>query len=253
LKVDDPAVLADLFAFFDTGETKAAEALCCVGPAALPKLIERLQQGPAELREQLLHKAEDLRRSNPHLEGLLPGVLACLKHENDEVRRAALSLLRRFERRSAEGAGLVKAMLWRARDRKNRRDAITVLARISPDPEAVAAAFAEVQKDRDAEVRAAVPAALEHLGLSPEGELELLRVALRDEAESVRNAAAYRARSLGPAAIGVLPDLLRSLDGPGSSDWGRGCVIRALEAMGTAAAPALEAARAKNRAGGRGA
>src|SRR3984957_638861 len=54
LKVDDAAVLADLFAVLDSGEENAAEALCWIGPAALPGLIERLQQGSAEMRERLV-------------------------------------------------------------------------------------------------------------------------------------------------------------------------------------------------------
>ena len=145
----------------------------------------------------------------------------------------------------------MEAMIWQERDRKTRCAAIAVLARISPHPQAVAATFAEVQKDRDAEVRAAVPGALGQLGLSPKVELKLLRVALGDRAQSVRNAAAWRAGSLGPAAAPLLGDLLRILDGLDREDWGRRCVIRALEAMGSAAAPALEALRAEDRAGGR--
>ena len=248
LKVDDPAVLADLFAFLDSGEAEGAEALCWVGPAALPGLIERLQKGSAETCEQLLNEAADLQDRNPHLGDLLPGVLSCLKHENDEVLQAALSVLRGCKRRSAEAARLVEAMIWQSRDRKTRCNAIAVLAHISPHPQAVAATFAEVQKDRDAEVRAAVPDALRHLGLAPKAELELLRAALEDGADSVRNAAAWRAGSLGPAAIPLLPYLLRILDGRGPGDWGRRCVIRALEEMGSAAAPALEALRAEDRA-----
>ena len=104
---------------------------------------------------------------------------------------------------------------------------------------------------RDAEVRAAVPGALGQVGLSPKVELKLVRVALGDRAQSVRNAAAWRAGSLGPVAAPLLPDLLRMLDGLDPKDWGRSCVIRALEAMGPAAAPALEALRAEDRAGGR--
>lgn len=250
LKVDDAAVLADLFAFFDSGEAEGAEALCRMGPAALPGLIERLRQGSAERREQLLRKAADLQDGNPHLEGLLPGVLTCLRHEDDEVRQAALMVLQGCKRRSAEGARLVEPMLWQERNRKTRRDAIGVLARISPHPQDVAATFAEVQKDRDAEVRAAVPAALSYLGLSPKVELKLLRVALEDRTESVRHAAAWRAGFLGPAALPLLPDLLRILNGLAPGDWGRRCVIRALEAMGSAAAPALEALQAEDRAGG---
>ncbi len=249
LKVDTPAVLADLFAFLDSGEGEGAEALCWVGPAALPGLIERLQQGSAETCEQLLNKAADLQDRNPHLGDLLPGVLSCLKHEYGEVRQAALSVLRGCKRRSADAARLVEAMIWQARDRKTRCNAIAVLAHISPHPQAVAATFAEVQKDRDAEVRAAVPDALRHLGLSPKVELELLRTALEDGADRVRNAAAWRAGSLGPTAIPLLPDLLRILDGRGPGDWGRRCVIRALEEMGSAAAPTLEALRAKDLAG----
>ena len=76
-------------------------------------------------------------------------------------------------------------------------------------------------------------------------------MALGDGAESVRNAGAWRAGPLGPAAAPLLPDLLRILDNLGPKDWGRRGVIRALEAMGTAAAPALEALRAEDRAGGR--
>jgi hypothetical protein len=243
LKVDDAAVLADLFAFFDSGEEEGAEALCWIGPAALPGLIERLQQGSAEMRERLLRKAANLQKRNPHLADLLPGVLTCLKHEDGEVRQAAMEVLQGCKRRSVEGARLVEDMIWQERDRRTRRDAVSVLARISPHPQAVAATFALVQKDRDAEVRA-------HLGLSPKVELELLRVALADVAESVRNAAVWRAGSLGPAAVGLLPDLLRILDGLGPEDWGRRWVIRALEAMGSAAAPALEALQAEDRAGG---
>ena len=134
-------------------------------------------------------------------------------------------------------------------NRKTRRDAILVQARISPHPKAVAATLAFVQKD-DPEVRAAVPQALEHLGLSPKVELELLRVALGDVAEGVRTAAVWRAGSLGPAAAPLLGDLLRILDGLEPGDGGRRCVIRALEAMGSAAAPALEALRAEGCAGG---
>ena len=36
LQVDNAAVLADLFALLDSGEERGAEALCQVGPAALP-------------------------------------------------------------------------------------------------------------------------------------------------------------------------------------------------------------------------
>ena len=36
LRVDDAAVLADLFALLDSGEEKAAEALCQVGLARCP-------------------------------------------------------------------------------------------------------------------------------------------------------------------------------------------------------------------------
>jgi uncharacterized protein (TIGR02996 family) len=251
LQVDDAAVLADLFAFLDSGGEEGALALCQVGPAALPGLIERLQHGAAEMRKQLLNRAADLQERNPHLGDLLPGVLTCLRHEDDEVRQAALRVLQGCKRRSAEGARLVEAMIWQERDRKTRRDAIVVLARISPHPKAVAATMALVQKDRDAEVRAAVPQALEHLELSPKVELELLRVALEDGATSVRNGAVWRAGSLGPAAAPLLPEFLRILDGLDPGDWGRRCVIRALEALGSAAVPALEALRAEERAGGR--
>jgi uncharacterized protein (TIGR02996 family) len=251
LKVDDPAVLAELFAFLDSGEAPAAEALCWVGPAALPGLIEHLRQGSAEMREQLLNKAADLQGRNPHLEDLLPGVLTCLRHEDDKVRQAALRLLQGCKRRSAEGARLVGAMIWQERDRRTRCAAIDVLARISPDPQAGATTLAGVQMDRDAEVRAAVPDALAHLGLCPKVERELLRVALRDPAARVRTAAAWRARHLGPAAAPLLPELLRMLDGMDPEDWGRRAVIRALEEMGPTAAPALEALRAEDRAAGR--
>jgi uncharacterized protein (TIGR02996 family) len=251
LKVDDAAVLADLFHFLDSGEEAGAEALCCIGPAALSGLIERLQQGSAEMRERLLREAADIQDRNPHLGDLLPGVLTCLKHEDEEVRQVALKVLRGCKRRSAEGARLVESMIWQARDRTTRCNAIAVLAHISPHPQAVATTLAEVQSDRDAEVRAAVPGALGHLGLSPKVELKLLRVALQDPATSVRNAAAWRAGSLGPAAAPLLPDLLRMLDGLDPKDWGRSCVIRALEAIGSAAAPALEALRAEDRGEGR--
>jgi hypothetical protein len=220
-----------------------------VGPAALPGLIERLQRGSAELREQLLSKAADLQNSNPHLADLLPGVLSCLSHESNEVRQAALRMLRACKRRSAEAASLTEVMIRQERDPHTRRDAIAVLARVSPDPRAVAATLAEVQQDRDGEVRAAVVDALSYLGLSPEVELGLLRVALADRAESVRSAATWRAGSLGPAAIPLLPDLLRNLEGLDSGDWRRRGVIRALEAMGSAAAPALDALRAEDRGG----
>jgi hypothetical protein len=111
--------------------------------------------------------------------------------------------------------------------------------------------LAEVQRDRDAEVRAAVPQALDHLGLSPKVEVELLRVALGDVAGDIRTAAVWRAGSLGPAAAPLLPDLLRLLHGLDCEDWFRRCVIRALEAMGPAAAPAREALRAEDSAGRR--
>ncbi len=247
-KVDDPAVLTDLFALLDCGEEAGAEALCRVGLAALPGLIERLRQGSAEMRERLLRKAADLQQRDPHLADLLPGVLACLGHEDDEVRQAAMGVLQGCKRRSAEGARLVEALIWQERDRKTRCDAVAVLARISPRPRAVAATLAEVQKDRDAEVRAAVPHALGHLELSPKVELELLRVALKDPAPGVRSAAVWRAGSLGPAAAGLLPDLLRILDGLDREGWCRTLVSRALQALGPVAAPALEALREADRA-----
>jgi HEAT repeat protein len=245
------AALADLLALLDSGEEQAAEALCRLGPAALPGLAERLQQGSAKMRKLLLRAAADLQDRNPHLADLLPGVLSCLRHEQDEVRQAALRVLQGCKRRSAEGARLVEAMIWQERDRETRRDAVGVLARLSPHPQAAAATFAEVQRDRDAEVRAAVPWALDHLGLSPKVELELLRVALGDVAEGVRSAAVWRAGSLGPAAAPLLPDLLRILDGLNREDWCWTCVTRALAAMGPAAAPALEALRAEDSAGRR--
>jgi HEAT repeat protein len=247
LKVDDAAVLADLFALLDSGEEAGAEALCQVGPAALPGLIERLKQGSAEMREVLLRKAADLQKGNPHLADLLPGVLSCLRHE-EEVRQAALRVMQGCKRRSAEGARLMEAMIWQERDRKTRRAAVVVLARISPNPRPVAATLAQVQKDRDAEVRAAVPDALTHLGLSPKVELDLLRVALSDAASGVRSAALWRAGSLGPAAAPLLPDLLRIVDGLDRGDWQRSLVSRALQAMGAVAAPALDALRAEDRA-----
>src|SRR5262249_34591916 len=145
----------------------------------------------------------------------------------------------------AEGARLVEALIWQERDRHTRRDAVGVLARISPYPQAVAATLAEVQKDRDAEIRAAVPNALTHLELSPKVEVELLRVALNDAASGVRSAAVWRAGSLGPAAAPLLPDLLRILDGLPRDDWCRSLVSRALQAMGSVAAPALDALRAE--------
>jgi uncharacterized protein (TIGR02996 family) len=126
------AALADLFAFLDSGEEKAAEALCQLGPAALPGLIERLEQGSAQMRELLLRQAAELQDRNAHLADLLPGVLSCLRHPDDEVRQAALEVLLGCKRRSAEGARLVEAMIWQERDRNTRRDAIVVLARISP-------------------------------------------------------------------------------------------------------------------------
>lgn len=242
------AAVADLFAFLDSGEEKVAEALCLVGPAALPGLIERLQQGSAPMREVLLRQAAHLQDRDPHLADLLPGVLSCLSHEDDEVRQAALRVLQGCKRRSAEGARLVEAMIWQERDRNTRRDAVIVLACISSDLQAVAATFAKVQRDGDAELRAAVPQALDRLGLSPKVELKLLRVALKDVARDVRTAAVWRAGSLGPAAAPLLPDLLRLLDGLDREDWCRRCVIRALEAMGPAAAPALEALRAEDSA-----
>ncbi len=79
-------------------------------------------------------------------------------------------MLRGCKRRSAEGARLVEAMIWQERDRRTRCDAIAVLSHISPHAEAVARTFAEVQKDRDAEVRATVPDALGQLGLSPKAQ-----------------------------------------------------------------------------------
>jgi hypothetical protein len=197
-----------------------------VGPAALPGLIERLRQGSAQMRELLLRRAADFQGSHPHLADLLPGVLACLRHEDEEVRRAALRVLQGCNRRSAEGARLV-------------------------EDKVAAATLAEVQWDRAAKVRAAVPRALEHLGVSPKAELKLLRVALGDAAEEVRTAAVWRAAALGPAAAPLLPDLLRILDGLDREAWCRRWVIRALEALGPAAAPALEALRAEDDSGRR--
>jgi hypothetical protein len=112
----------------------------------------------------------------------------------------------------------------------------------------VAATLAKVQKDRDAEVRAAVPQALEHLELSPKVELDLLQVALNDVASGVRSAALWRAGSLGPVAAPLLPDLLRIAEGLERGDWCRSQVSRALQAMGAVAAPALEALQAEDRA-----
>ena len=233
LKVDNAAVLADLFALLDTGESEAAaEALCWVGPAALPGLIERLQQGSTEMRERLLRKAADYQHQNSHLGDLLPGVLACLRHADDEIRQAALKVLRSCKRRSPEGARLAEAMIWQEQDRDTRCAAIAVLAHISPHPQAVAATFAEAQKEPDAAVRAAVVYALDCLELSPKVELKLLRVALQDEAESVRNAAVWRAASLGPTAAPLLPELLRILDGLDAKDWDRRCAIRAIKSLG---------------------
>jgi hypothetical protein len=132
LRVDDAAVLADLFAFLDSGEEEGTEALCLVGPAALHGLIERLRQGSAQMRELLLRTAANLQGRNPHLADLLPGVLACLSHEDDEVRQAALGVLQGCKRRSAEGARLVEGMIWQERDCKTRRDAVVVLGRSAP-------------------------------------------------------------------------------------------------------------------------
>jgi uncharacterized protein (TIGR02996 family) len=245
------AALTDLFAFLDSGGEEGAEALCRLGPAAVPGLIARLRQGSARMRELLLCRAADFQGSHPHLADLLPGVLACLRHEDEEVRRAALRVLQGCQRRSAAGARLVEDMIRQERDRETRCDAIGVLARLSPHPRAAAATLAELQRDREATVRAAVPRALEHLGLSAKAELELLRVALGDAAEEVRTAAVWRAAALGPAAAPLLPDLLRILDGLDREDWCRRWVIRALEALGAAAAAALEALRAEDSSGRR--
>jgi uncharacterized protein (TIGR02996 family) len=70
-----------------------------------------------------LIQAADLQEKNPHLADLLPGVLTCLKHEDDKVRQTALKALLGCKRRSAEGARLVEAMIWQERDRQTRRDA----------------------------------------------------------------------------------------------------------------------------------
>src|SRR5262249_33387262 len=85
------------------------------------------------------------------------------------------------------------------------------------------------QKDRAPEVRAAVADALRHLGLSPTGEMKLLRVALKDGVRCPQRGGVACRKCL--------------------EDWDRRCVIRALKAMGPAAAPALDALQAKAGAG----
>jgi len=163
----------------------AAEALSRMGRPGVRLLQDVLDSGNVAQRRvavDLLQRAVARPR-----ESTLPGLLACVKHENEELRREAVAAIGRLGR-----TRVVKRKHWR----------------LSPTVQALIAAAA----DKDAQVRAAAITSLGRLG--SEEARDTLAMASKDADPRVRMAVHFARWGIGEDAAAALAGLRAGLKDP---------------------------------------
>lgn len=173
---------------------KAVEALVAIGPPAVPRLRELLDDVDIDKR---IGAATALLRIDPEAE--LPGVRERLEGSDP---RLAISMAYGMIRSNvgAEVAVPVLAQTMRDPDYYLHNQSIKALGELGPQSAAAVPALAELLKHDDPEVRWRAAYTLVRIGPGATAAVPALREALADAEAKVREGAAYALGAIGPAA-----------------------------------------------------
>ena len=205
-QVSDPEVLADVFTLLDaTGRDEFIEPLVKMGPAAYPALNERLLTR-SDLRYAMLC-ALDRVDSDIDTSAVLPGSLASLNDENEDVRARAVEVIGSMGQKAASVLPQLRAMLDDP-DQFVRSAAAVSLAKVAVTPAEVLPDVVRILSDVESFARKRAVDALVLLEIEPELKLPHILTALQDDDKDVLQEAAKAAGQLGPIAAEAVPLLL---------------------------------------------
>lgn len=192
---------------------QAVKVLCQCAPKddrLVADLAERLSDGDVQVR---IASIDRLRSLGPIGRKALPGVTEILKGDDDAARNSAAAMIATHGPNAAES---VPALIELLNDPKaeTRLLAIRTLARIGRPAQAAFPKMKSLSKSTAPEEREAVFLAIGSLGLDLGIVKELLSEGLSDSEERVRKAAIGSVQQLGPAAVVLLPELIRVAANP---------------------------------------
>ncbi len=220
---------------------EAAYALGRIGPAAVeavPALIDALGGEDTDAQDEV---TVALVKIGP---AAVPALIDVLRGGGEGVGRAADAL-------GAIGPAAVEAVpaladALRDEDADVRSCVAYALGKIGPGAAPAASALADALRNGDRLFQHVAVMALEEIGHGAAEAVPALVVAIGDS--WVQSAAEYALVKIGPAAVEAVPALVVALSDP--SRVVRSGAVRALEAIGPAAIPALIDAFRKGDAGG---
>jgi len=192
---------------------QAVNVLCQCAPKndrLVTDLSERLSDGDVQVR---IASIDRLRSLGPIGRKALPGVIEILKGNDDAARISAAAMIASHGPNAAESVpALIELMDAQKAD--TRLLAIRTLARIGRPAQAAFPKMKSLSKSTNPEEREAVYLAIGSLGLEIEAVKTLLAVGLSDSEERVRKATIGSVQQLGPAAVVLLPELIRVAANP---------------------------------------
>src|SRR5262249_48088308 len=144
--------------------------------------------------------AAALRSNGRHAQAAVPALIAALKDEAVEVRRAATAALWSIHPEKEYDPTLVPAIVGALRDpdAKVRQLAAIGLSVLVPRAEAAVPALAIALKDPDARVRLGAASALAQIGPGAKAAVPALLEALKDKNAAVRGSAAQALQKIDP-------------------------------------------------------
>ncbi len=221
---------------------RSAFALSRIGAASVPPLIEAVKQDDMGLR---IGGARALGGLGQQAKDAVPALVALLPDGRDPIRDEVIAALGLIG--PDAGPALVSAL--GDGDARRRSGAALALAQIEPAfREAAAAVEAQLAKETDANVRAALFTALPKVGAAPERCVALLLPGVTNDNEALRHAALNALLGSRPARTAALPKLVALLKDNNPAVRER--AARAIGRLGPEASSALPALLAATRAAG---
>lgn len=221
---------------------RAAFALSRIGPAAVPPLIEAVKKDDIGLR---IGGARALGGMGTQARDAVPVLIGVMVDGRDPIREeviAALGLI-------APDAGPALVAALADADARRRSGAALALAQMEPAFRAAAAPVeAQLAKETDDMVRAALYTALPKVGAAPDRCVALLLPGVTSDNDALRHAALNSLLGSRPVRAAALPKLIALLKD--NNPTVRERAARAIGRLGPDAASALPALLAATRAAG---
>jgi HEAT repeat protein len=214
---------------------EAHQALKDGGPAALPVLMELLQNGAnAEVR----WKAADLlRQRGPEAAEAAPALVRALHDDDPHVRAVAAAALAAVGHAGPEAIPVLRYLL----STDDRLQAVKTLAQYGPEAAPAISKLIDLLHDSDSEVRWNAARTLGKIGPAAQSSAPALIAALKDDDALVREHAAESLGQLGPGTKEAVPALVAVLHDPDARV--RRDAVRSLGQRGEEARSASQAIR----------